>query len=385
MDVNLKTLKKLSSIFAIAAVGLVTLSCVQANEEEAVAANSRYLYVASGTCYSGGGNTSYTNLTASNLVYRINTTTGAKDITIADYNASPAQVGDSPVGLVNIDSENMYVLVENTTTAGARRIERVAKTTDSTRSTFSNNITALSAQLRAFHMLSNGDLLISKSTAIEKISSANVRVQNGANPYVSAPTAPCATSTTLISKTLTMNNEFIMFLHAATGQNRIGFVRPSGFSIAGDCTVQQSAPIATAFPVAAVYDSVNSKLIVAYAGNATTVNINSIYAYAITETSTTITVGAANKIYDASLYPATYPFLLYGISEMVYDPVDSVIYVSTAINTATTVAGYSIEKLSYNPAKIGVTDTEVLTRVGSTPFFEYGSETQCIADMMIAD
>lgn len=384
MEVNVKTFKKFISAITTTALGLVTLSCVKANEEEAAATN-RYLYVAAGACYSGAGNTTYTNLTSSNLVYRINTSTGAKDITIADYNASPAQVGDSPVGLADIDSENLYVLVENTTTAGARRIERVAKTSAATRSSFSNNISALSAQLRGMHKLTNGDLLVSKSTAIEKITSANVRVLNGANPYVSAPSAPCATSNTLITKTLTMNNEFIMFLHAATGQNRFGFVRPGGFAIAGDCTVQQAAPVATAFPVAAVYDSVNSKLIVAYAGNATTVNINSIYAYSITETSTTIAIGAANKIYDANLYPATYQFLLYGISGMTYDPIDSVIYVATAINTSTTVAGYSIEKLSYDPTKIGTANTEVLTRVGTTPFFAYGSETQCIADMMIAD
>ncbi len=370
-------------------VGLVlvvlTISCAKLEEELSSSSSGRYLYVASGSCYSGGGNTTFTNLTSSNLVYRINLDTGLKDTTIADYNASPAQAGDTPVGLASIDSNNMYILVENTTTAGARRIERVAKASSGSRSLFSNNTTALSAQLRDLQISSTGDLLISKSTAIEKISSSNVRITKGANPYVNAPAAPCATSTTLMSKVGSMTNQFIVFLHAAAAQNRFGLVRPDGYSIGGDCTVAQAAPNANSFPVASTYDAVNSKLLVAYAGNATTTDINSIYAYNITETVSSTTVGAANKIYDSSLYPITYSYLLYGISEMVLDPNTNMLYVATAINTATTVVNYAIEKFTYNPAQIGVSNTVVLSRNGSTPFYSYANDTKCISDMIIAD
>ncbi len=372
---------------SLVSVGILfCTSCAKPPEDEPVAAasSSRYLYVASGTCYSGGGNTTFTNATASNFVFRIDLATGAKDATIADYNSSPSQAGDSPVGIASIDSNNMYILVENAT-AGARRIERVEKTADGARALFSNNTTALSVALRGLHILTNGDLLISKNTAIEKISSANVRITKGANPYVNAPAAPCATSTTLMSKVTTLSNQFILFLHAATSQNRFGFVKPEGYSIAGDCTPAQAAPNVASFPVATAYDAINSKLLVAYAGSATTTDINSIYAYNITETSTSVTVGAANKIYDVSLYPATYPYLLYGISEMVLDPVDNMLYIATAVNTATTVVNYAIEKFSYDASQIGVTNTSVLTRSGSTPFFDYGGDTKCIADMMIAD
>lgn len=371
--------------FAFIAVTLICTSCAKPPEDEVESTSSRYLYVASGACYSGGGNTPFSNTTSSNLVYRINLSTGAKDATIADYNSSPSQAGDSPVGIASIDSENLYVLVENTTTAGARRIERVTKSTDGNRTLFSNNTTALSAQLRGMKLLSNGDFLISKSTALEKISSANVRVTVGANPYVNAPAAPCATSTTLMSKVTTMSNQFILFLHAATSQNRFGFVKPAGYSAGGDCTPAQAAPNTAAFPVAAAYDAVNSKLLVAYAGSATTTDINSIYAYSITETASSVTVGSANKIYDASLYPATYPYLLYGVSAMVLDSTENKLYVATAINTSTTIVNYAIEKFSYDATQIGVSNTSVLTRSGSTPFYDYGGDTKCIADMMIAD
>lgn len=357
-------------------------SCSKPPNDEA-SAESRYLYIASGACYSGGGNTTFSNTTASNLVYRINLTTGNKEL-IADYNETPAQAGDSPVGIASIDSDNMYILVENNT-AGARRIEKVKKETNGSRAYFSNNTTALSVALRGLHLLTNGDLLINKNTAIEKISSANIRITKGANAYVNAPAAPCATSTTLMSKVTTLSNQFILFLHAATGQNRFGFVEPSGYAAAGDCTPAQAAPTASAFPVATAYDHVNSKLLVAYAGNTTNTDINSIYAYNITETSNSVTVGAANKIYDVNQYPATYPYLLYGISEMVLDPVDNSLYIATAVNTATTVVNYVIEKFSYDPTQIGVTNSSVLTRSSTTPFYDYGSDTKCIADLAIAD
>lgn len=377
-----KNLKLFASL--ISAGVLFCVSCAQPPEDEAATSSSRYLYVASGACYSGGGNTAFSNTTSSNLVYRINLSTGIKDITIADYNSSPSQAGDSPVGIASIDSENLYVLVENTT-AGARRIERIAKASDGSRALFSNNTTALSVALRGLHLLTNGDLLINKNTAIEKISAANVRVTKGANAYVNAPAAPCATSTTLMSKVSTLSNQFIVFLHAATSQNRFGFVKPEGYAAAGDCTPAQAAPTALAFPVATAYDAVNSKLLVAYAGSTLNADINSIYAYSITETASSVTVGAANKIYDANAYPTTYPYLLYGISEMVLDPVDNKLYIATAINTATTVVNYAIEKFSYDATQIGVSNSSVLTRSGSTPFYDYGGDTKCIADMIIAD
>lgn len=369
---------------AILVIGFASANCAAPEGPAPAPAASRFLYVSSGSCFSGVGNTTFANTTSSNLVFRINITTGAKDAVVADYNSSPSQTGDSPVAMVDADASNIYVLVENTTTAGARRIEKIAKKANGSRSLFSNNTTALSSQLRSMQGMSNGDLLISKSTAVERITSSNVRLLNGANPYISAPTAPCATSTNLVSKTLSLKNEFIVFLHAAVGQNRFGIVKPTGFNAAGDCPVAQNAPNAASYPVAAAYDSVNSKLIVAYAGNATTTDLNSIYTYDITESAGSVAIGAANRIYDSSLYPATYPYLLYGISDMIYDAVDKKIYIATANNTSTTISNYTIEKFSYDASQIGGTNT-VLTRVGTIPFYNYGSDTKCIADMMIAN
>lgn len=389
MEKNQNSKKKYLTVqfsISICATGAALVwgsGCLKPAAVDEASVSQRYLYVSAGTCYAGG-NTTFTNTTSSNLVYRINLTTGVKESTLADYNSSPSLVGDSPIAIANLDQGSIYVLVDNTA-AGSRRIEKLSKRSDSAREIFSNNTSALSAALKNMRSLSNGDLLISKGTAIEKITSANVRITKGASPFISAPAAPCATATTLISKVTALGNEFVAFLHAGASNNRFGFVKPEGYAVAGDCSPAQAAPNTAAFPVAVAYDKTNAKLIVAYAGTSTATDINSIYVYEITETASSVSIGASHKIYDANLYPATYPYLLYGVSEMVLDPNDNSLYVATAINTATAVANFAIEKLSYDPSQIGVDNTKVLTRKTARSFYEYGSDTKCISSMIIAD
>lgn len=215
------------------------------------------------------------------------------------------------------------------------------------------------------------------------MTSSNARITKGANPYVSAPAAPCSTSTTLITKSLVLSNDFIVFAHAAVGQNRIGFVKPEGYATAGDCTQAQAAPNANSFPSALAYDKDNKVLFVAYSGNATTRDINSIYAYTLNEAPGSVSISAINKIYDASLYGIEHSFLLYEISDMIYDTVDKKLFVATAVNTATTILNFSIEKLNYDFSLIGTSNNSVLTRTSTSPFKPYNSDTKCISAMMI--
>jgi hypothetical protein len=378
------------STFQIARVLLVAslvfpfLGCEEKEDSKpAVQAQEppRYLYVASGLCYSA--NTTFTNTTSSNLIYRLNLDTGARDMLLADFNSSPAQNGDSPVGIGRADENTIYALIENTTTVGARRLERIEKRQMGARSTFSNNTTAMSAVLRSLVVLPNGDLVISKSSAIEKITSANIRIQQGANPFASAPGGACATSTTLVSKVVPLGNGNLVYLHAAASQNRFGIISAAGYATVADCKAAQSAPVPTAFPVTATYDSAAKRLLVAYAGTTVATDVNSIYSYLIDES--TNAISDPQKIYDANLYPATYPYLLYGISEMVLDEKTQSLYVATAVNTATTVVNYAIEKFSYSTSKTGIDNTKVLTRVGSTPFYPYGIDTKCISSLFIGN
>jgi hypothetical protein len=368
--------KVMLNILLVVGLGFIN-SCAKEPEEVLVAANTRFLYVASGVCYSGG-NTTFTNATSSNLIYRLGLNSGAIDATIADYFSSPSNPGDSPAGMVDGDGNYLYVLIENTTTASLRRIEKVEKKSNGSRSIFSNNAAALNAQVRNLFKLPNGDFAVSKSTAIEYFTASNVRL---GTPYISATSGACATSTTLISKVLTLPNGKFIFLHAGAGQNRIGIFAATGGTT---CLAAQAAPTANAFPTAAIYDAVNAKLIVAYAGNAAgATDVNSIYVYSIDEATNAIT--SPEKIYDASLYPGSYSYLLYGISEMAYDPTTGSIFIATTTSTASTVANYAIEKFRYNPSQIGVDNTQVLVRSGSAPFLQYGNDTKCISKMFIGN
>jgi len=337
----------------------------------------RYLYVASGQCYSGNGITSFTGTTASNQVYRISTSTGVKDLQIADYTSSNFNTGDSPISLVDDGADGLFVLVENATTG--RRIEKLPKEFAAGPTTFSNNTTMMSAVLRNMIKLADNTLLLSKSTAIEKLTMGKVRVAiAGSNPYVSNPAGACATTATLITSMAQLGNGNIVYAHAAASpNNKLALISASGYATAGDCKAAQAAPQTTTYPTAMVYISSVKQLLVAYGGSTVTAGINSIQVYDMDETANTF--GTATAVYDLAGYPATYPYQLFGISAMAFDPVDNSLYVTTTTSTAATAVNYAIEKFTYNST------TKSMTRVGSLPFYNYGIDTKCISSMVIAN
>lgn len=318
-------------------------------------APSKYLYVASGTCYAGG----LTPETASRTVAKINLTTGNIEGVVADYTKNP---GDNPVGIVNYDDENVLVLVEN---ASGRRVDIVSKsTTNNSFSTFLSNSTALSAQLRGMFQTPDGGYIVSKSTAIEKFSSSKSRVLVGANPYVNAPGGSCATSTTLISGLATLNNGKIVFAHAAASQNRFGIVSANGYSVAADCLSAQTAPNANAFPTAMVYIGSSSNLLVSYAG--TVAGVDYIYSYDINET--TNAISGVTKSYENTS-------VLRGVSAMAFDSSGGYLY---AANGSTSLSN-TIEKFTYDGS------TKTLTRIGTVPFSMPTVYHKCISAMTVAN
>ena len=61
---------------------------VEESNSTASTTTKKYLYVASGTCYSGTGLTTFSNVQASNVIIRIDTETGVRESILADYNSS---------------------------------------------------------------------------------------------------------------------------------------------------------------------------------------------------------------------------------------------------------------------------------------------------------
>lgn len=275
---------------------------------------------------------------------------------VADYNQmSP---GDSPQSVFDFDSSRLLVAVEN---AAGRRIDLVSKN-GSGISTYLTNSTALTAILRRLLYLSDGSILISRNTAVEKFSPSKARVTIGANPYVNAPAAPCATSTTLISSILTLPNGKILYTHAAaTPNNKIGMISESGYAAAGDCLTSQAAPTTTALPTDMILHS-SGKLLVSY--GSTTAASNSIYSYDVDQSSNTIT----NPILSYSNIS-----ILNGPSAMVEDPANGDVLVANGINTFNT-----IERFSFDPS-LGT-----LTKIGTMPFIQSNVYTRCVSALRIA-
>lgn len=361
---------------------LLATSCNQKKKEESVAApepskitdvaKPKYLYVTTGACYSGTGNTTFTATSSSNLVYRLNLSTAKKDLTFADYNASTTP-GETPISVAEQDKDNLLILVE-ISTGGGRKIQKLAKSSFATRSDFSSNTSALSAILRSMIKTANNGVLVSKSSGIEKFTNLGIRM---GTPYIGSNLGTtCGTSNTNITSMAINASNKIFYTNAAASNNRWGVISPNGYSTSADCLTAQAAPVATAYPVAIIYLSATNQVMVAYAGNSLSVDLNSIYVYDFNDS--TNTISNPTKIYDANTYIAA-GYLLYGISAMAFDSSDNNLYVATAISSATTVVNYAIEKLNYNPS------TKSLARVSTTPFYNYGVDTKCISSLSIFD
>lgn len=348
-----------------------------------------YLYISSGACHSGGSLASFTATTASNQIFRVNASTGIKDFTLADYTTAPSQTGDSPVAIVNADSSNIYVLVDNAT-AGLRRVEKVAKTFNGSRSViFYGNGTMTANSGKDLSLTPQNDFLLARQNAIEKINTNGTRITNGTLAFVVPPTSGACgmVATGTLSQALSLPNGMIAMANVTMGTaSKVGIVSATGYSSGANCLASVTSPeVASSLPTSLAFDSTNNYLLVAYAGYASsaTVKVNTIYAYSV-DMSTGALGATPTKIFDQS--EAAYPTFMYGISAMTFDPANTTLYVSSSRDSSATSTGHFIEKFSYAPANIsGTMATNVLTRVGTTPFYNYTLDTKCVSSMFVGN
>lgn len=394
---NLKNLFELESFVLMFFISLgagLALGCAKprsssTTESSTTPAAGRYLYVSTGVCHSGGSLAVYTAATASNQVFRINTSTGVKDITLADYTSAPSQAADSPVAIVNSSSNDVFVLVENAT-ANLRRIEKVSKSLNGSRAIvlFGNGTTAAN-QLRDISLTPQNDFLMTRNSGIEKITSNGTRVTNGTLAFVVPPTTGgCAMPTGgTMSRGLALPNGMIAMANVTLGTlSKVGIVSASGYGSAANCLSSAQSPLnSSSLPTSLAFDSTNSLLLVAYAGyNATAATkVNTIYAYTV-NTTTGVLGATPTRIYDQT--DSSFPTFLYGISAMALDSDEGYLYVASSRGNSATSSGHFIEKFQYNPSNIsGTLSTSALTRVGNTPFFNYTIDTKCISGLFVAD
>ncbi|HMN69694.1 MAG TPA: hypothetical protein PKC28_14220, partial [Bdellovibrionales bacterium] len=301
----------------------------------------------------GGGVT--TSVGPTNTMSKWNVDTGEFEGIVIDYNHLAP--GDSPIAIEDYDSEYMLVLVENTT----RRIDLVRKDGKGF-TTYLLNGTALNAAVRDIHLLPDYSLLVSKATAIEKFNSGLARVMVGANPYVSAPAAPCAASNTNVTSVTThAATGKIVYTHgAASPNNRIGTISATGYAIAGDCNAGLAGPATTALPTRAIFHP-NGKLFVSY--GSTTAASNYVYSYDFNAANGAIT-GAAVAYSDNSV--------VNGPSTIAIDPVTQDMFIANVTSTFNTIERFSVSG-------------GVLTSIPGPTFISYSLYTRCVSDMKVMD
>ena len=392
-------------------------SCKKSGEDVfASVAGDKTLYVSTGSCNSGTGITTYTT-TATRTIERFNATSGANLGYLIDYSAAPAFIAATHPREMIDEGETLLVLGENAT-ASSRMINRINKKDSTLVQTYYANATTLSGALRGLAKDSIGNLIIGKSTALEKLNMAPIRITAGANPWVNAPLGSCTGSNVLLTGVIAMPSasstpgvagKLIYGHQGATGPaNRLGIVSGNGYYVAADCyagvqissvthtkasnLVSQAVVFNTnsTTPTAMVYiptpesSSIAGKLIVAYSNGQTsnypagvyTLN-HGIVSWDVTEPSaSTATLTNPVVLYDDASY-------VFAASAMAYDPATSSLFVAVAgepgvINLTTNSIGYNIEKFTLNLSSL---TSPTLNRVST--IVRGGNHTKCISDMKI--
>lgn len=363
---------KFSLIFAT----LLALSCAK-KPEEASASLERALYVASGTCLSGTGNTVPA---ASNIIYKVNLSTGAPGEIVVDYANSMSTLGDTPTNIVNLDDNAFMVLVENAASPGLRRLEKISKSSGHAR-TYFYNMGGLSPQGTARGLAYNpdGTFLFGRTAQIEKLQSSGARASLPPPASATAPwilgtslTGSCANSPVAaysFTSIQSTNSGKIIFTNYTSAQGRVAVASSTGFVTAADCLSGVNSAVATAYPTASVYLPTYNKVLVLFAGNNAAAN-NYISVYDFDEST-----GALTN--EAIAYQNT--AVIYGGSAMTLDSNTGKIYVATANNTATTISNYNIEEFTFDPSN------RTLTRVGIVPFSAGWLGSKCISSMFIGN
>lgn len=400
---------------------LLASGCVKKAEEQSlVPTGASKLYVATGTCNSGNGITTYTT-TATRTLEEYSTQDASHTATLLDYNAIGTFIANTHPKSIADNGNSLYILNENATTTSERKVILVPKSAPLTFSNYYANTTVLSGIMVGFFKDEDSNILISKTSAIEKINASPARLPAGANPWVNAPAGTCATSTTFITSVLALPKYSgaaagkVVFTHqgATAALNRIGIVSANGYFAAADCLagVQVSGITHTkaanltagtvAFntngtsPTAAVFiphanGTITGKLLVAYSNgqisnnNAGTYNLNhGLVMWDVDEPSaTTATLTNPVVVFDDST-------VLFGISALTYDPISSTIYVASAgdagvANQTTNGYGYNVEKFT---VAFDANHAPSLTRITSAgkPFIKGGIYTRCISSLALGD
>jgi hypothetical protein len=316
---------------------------------------SRYLYVSSGACYGGGVITS----TGLGVISRYDPKTGVRTGPGIQYYSQ--SLNDQPAGIINYNPDYLMVLVEN---AAGRRIDLASKYNNGQINVFSQNATILATQLRGLSASADGSFFVSRATAIEKVAANKQRItSSGIIPYINAPAAPCATSTTNMTATVELPGGKLFYTHgAATPNNRVGLISAAGYIAAPNCLASQALPITTALPTAAIRHS-SGFVLVAY--GSTISGSNGIYAYTVDENANTI---------SAPIVAYSNPSVINGPSAMVEDPTTGIVYVANSTSGSESIEAFTVDS-----------NTGVMTRTTNQSLVSTEPYVRCVSGLVVSN
>lgn len=331
-------------------------ACAQKKLSSSV--KNRYLYWASASNCFTGITTPPAHLLGINVVARMPLEGGPIEL-VWDYSIEPHGEQEIPVGLDFDDtSKTLLVSVEGP----VRRIDFIDVTSKS-RLRFIQN-SSFNSQLRSLALFEAGNILISRSAAIELFTSSGNRLTLGANPWVNNPQGACTGSNTQILRVLTTPQGHILYVHPHTTatSNKMGAIRKTGYSAATDCLGSFTYP-ANFLPSQALFVN-DQRLLV------TTVGTNPTSHSRIDSVDVTFDDNTSNYTFSNLTTLLNDPSLIQTPTSFVYDEVKKMIYVATFNDSR-------IKALEYDETNNELTYKGILVKRSYL--------TKCIAHMKIIE
>ena len=378
---------KILSLITILAISLSTTGCLFSKAQLAALAaattttsSDRFLYVASGACYTPGSTQA-----GSNTITRFNLSkTNPQPEVIYDFNAD--NLGEIPGGITDL-GDSMLVAVQAVEPSPGvvqdKLLYKINKTTHIKTIIYNNSTTfpnAVADPLRAaFVSAIDGSIMVAKSIGVEKLNASTMArlanySGNTTNPFGNVVSGACgltAAASLINSMFETASGKVIMTHAGATPNNKVLVMPSTGINASTDCT-QSIQPAATAnanvpyvaggLPTAAIVHSKSGKLLVATSAASATSAANGVLIYNYNDTTGAITSPAA-------VYPATPgktattvayfdPTNLYQPTAMVEDTATGNVFVANfGLNTNTSMGNirqYSVDSVNSEFTDLGI-------------------------------
>ncbi len=391
------------------AFGVIGFSCSRSSDSGGAAA-SKKLYIATGLCYSGTGFTAPAVTDVGQIISSLDISSRQYDV-IHDYaNLSDEDADTYPNGITDGGDGYIYVAVENPSSTGNRRIDKILKTSFGSKAVWQTNTVDLSGSVvRGISRAADLGILVGTTTNVERYDATptnkkvDVNVSWGENNL-----GPCATNNTQITDLIALPKAVstdevgkFIYSHAAAGQMDIGVISMQGSNTVPHClanapggaaavlTAATSAITglttlgANATPTSIVFVPTGAgtgKLLVAYASStntAATIN-NALVMYDFTENTVageTASLSNGKILYDNISY-------FFGVSAMAYDSSSGYLYVASSNSLNLAPVGYNIERFAVDlnaPTATRIADDD------SSSFEESNSFNNCVTSMFVAD